>query len=123
MPLFLPPGFQIMASTGLAGFALVNGTPTIISWSVPNDGLMHRAIVFGTMQVTVAETGGTIQQTYTDPGGTAIFTQVIAGGLAIGAAQLTAKLVTVQANSLVTVKQSAALTAGAATLWAEIWGL
>lgn len=116
-------GLQLVATTGPAGFALVNGTPTFLTWTAPNDGQMHRALVFGTMQVTVTEVGGTIQQTYTDPGGTAIFSQVIAGGLAAGAAQLTAKLVTVQAGSVFGLRQSAALTGGAATLWAEIWAL
>lgn len=122
MPLFIPQGWVLQATTGLAGFALQNATPTFLNWNVPNDGQLHRALIVGTINVTLAETGGTLQQAYTDPAANAIFSQIDAGGHAAGAFQFTAKLVSVQAGTPVGIRQSVALSAGAATVWAEIWG-
>lgn len=119
-------GFAKLATTGTAGFALTNGTPTIISWTAPNDGAMHMFVCISTVHVTSAETGGTIQVIYQSPisGVTNHFTQAFAGGLGTDTNGQTGTTVfaLVQPGTTVTVQQTAALTAGAATVYAELWG-
>lgn len=58
---------SIKASTGPAGFALQNATPVIASWTAPNDGQMHYAIVIGSVNITVTEVGGGVTISYTHP--------------------------------------------------------
>lgn len=116
------PQLQLVATTGLAGFAKQNGTPIILSYTLPNDGQMHRFIVLASEQVTVAETGGGIGLNLTVPGGAAqnAGTALFAGAKTIGGYHVSDGGL-VQAGSLLQVDQSAALTAGACTVWAEIW--
>lgn len=129
----VPPGYNdphnysswtllLVASTGLAGVALVNGSPTLLSWTAPNDGQMHSVIAFGALQVSSAETGGAIGLGWTQPGGQVIAagTQMFAGGLTTGPQWISQQRL-VAPGSTVTVAQSSALTVGAATVWAEIW--
>lgn len=111
----------VQATTGTAGYTLVNGTGTILSWTAPNDGLLHRAAVSGSLFASALETGGNISLLYTDPGGNANTTAVWAGGLN-GANAGTAKFVSVKAGTAVTLQQTVALSAGGpSTLWAELW--
>lgn len=111
----------IQAATGTSGYTLVNSTGTILSWTAPNDGLLHRAAVSGSLFASALETGGNISLLYTDPGGNANSTPVWAGGLN-GANAGTAKFVSVKAGSTVTLQQTVALSAGGpSTLWAELW--
>lgn len=42
-------------------FALQNGTPTILTYQVPNDGQKHVLVVAFTKNVTSVETGGSVQ--------------------------------------------------------------
>lgn len=116
-------GLQLMATTGLAGFALQNATPTIQSWTAPNDGNLHRAQIFAVQHVVSTETGGGVQVVYTLPDGTVAAPHTaLAGGAAAGDGILQNNLcILVQAGTTVTVKQASALTAGAAVVWAEIW--
>jgi hypothetical protein len=124
------PPLQLQASTfplyGPAGFALQNGTPTIIQWTPPNDGLMHRFMIGVSFLVTSAETGGSLQVTYNDPGGGGRIRQLFAAGQAAGyyngQGTTPAMLTICEGGVPVIVEQSTALTAGAAVLWAEIWG-
>ena len=109
------------AATSTSGYTLVNGTGTIITWTTPNDGALHRAMMFGSLNVTTPETGGQIQMHYTDPGGTANATPMWPGGQS-GVNTATAKLVVCKANTAVTISQDTALTAGAAVAYCEIWG-
>ena len=51
---------RLVATTGVNGFMLQNATPNILSWTAPNDGNMHRLIVFATLHVTSSETGGKV---------------------------------------------------------------
>lgn len=109
------------ASTPLAGYTMINGTGVICSWTVPNDGKLHRAQCFLSLNVSSAETGGAITFTYTDPGGGA------GSAVAIAAAQGTGTTrgftgAEVQAGTVVAVNQNTALTVGAAVLYGEIWG-
>ena len=118
---------QILASqatTGTTGYTLVNGTGNIITWTTPNDGALHRFLIVAGMHVTSTETGGQITASYTLPDGTAATHTMFAAGLTTGDQLLSGVqfMLTVEANTAVTVKQATALTGGAAIMWAEIWG-
>ena len=114
---------SLQAATPVAGFALQNGTPTILTWTPPNDGLEHRFIIQAAISVASTETGGALIVTGTNPDGTAFSHVLTSGGSAAGDVQPGNFFMRVsKAGSVVTVQQSTALTAGAATAWAEIWG-
>jgi hypothetical protein len=109
------------ANTG-AGFALVNATPNIMTWTSPNDSKIHRFAVFGNLEVAVAGVGGQVNVAFTDPGGnlqnrdlqdtysTPGFVDFYVHGFW-----------TCAPNTTVTVKQQTALTSGTVTLYAELW--
>jgi hypothetical protein len=117
-----PVSLPLVATTGPAGFTLVNGTPNILSWTTPADGNMHRAIVIAAVHVTSTETGGQLNTTGNAADGTAFNQLLIAGGAATGAINRTQSSFLLQANTTLAVTQNTALTAGAAIAWAEIWG-
>ena len=50
--------FREVATTGPNGFALQNGTPTILEWTAPNDGKLHVVLTALLVVVTNPETGG-----------------------------------------------------------------
>lgn len=113
---------RLVATAGLAGFALQNATPTILSWTAPADGALHRFSVYASMHVTSAETGGIVQAVFTLPDGSAGFYTVLPGGQGTGFNSSQVNLATiVKAGTTVTLQQVTALTAGGAKLWAEIW--
>jgi hypothetical protein len=113
---------QQVASTGVAGFALQNATPTILTWTAPNDGQMHRVLVLGEVKVTGAQTGGAVSLTFTYPDGSASpVASVNAGGSGAGYHGLANNVFLVAPGTTVTLAQTSAQTAGAATLWAELW--
>jgi hypothetical protein len=115
----------LLATTGLAGFALQNATPNILTWTAPNDGNMHRVVVVSTLIVTSAETGGEITVNYTDPSNVARQRLLYAAALGTGIstpAGNTPTLINVYPGTTVVVQQFTALSAGAAGLWAELWG-
>jgi hypothetical protein len=113
---------QLQAATPAAGFALQNGTPAITSWQVPNDGQEHRVTVFASLDVTSLQTGGAVTVTITDPGGTVGTHTLYAGGVAPGSVAPGVFVMIVKAGTTVSLAQSTAQTAGAAVLYAEIWG-
>ena len=115
--------FQQVASTGLAGFALQNGTPNILTWAAPNDGQMHSLFILGMLRVTSAETGGAIASNGISPDGSTFvgFTNDAGGHASAGHFELAALYVVVGPGSTFTLAQTSALTAGAAVLWAQIW--
>ena len=119
------PGWQIglvrQATTGLAGTALINGTPTILTWTSPNDGLMHRVIIMGEVTTSSTETGGQIQAQYTPPTGGAQTATLDAGAHGISVNGLSYFARTVGPNTAVNLVQSSALTGGAAIIYAELW--
>jgi hypothetical protein len=110
------------ASTGAGGFALQNGTPTILTWTAPNDGQLHTGFVTGSLAVSTAETGGQINA-YGPQAGTGVVIQ----GAGKTAGQWTfpnsagSFTFSLQPGQSVTIAQATALTAGAAILYAEIW--
>jgi len=117
-------GIVKQAATTAAGYTLINGTGTVISWTAPSDGALHRFIIYADLYVTSAETGGSIGFTYTLPNGTV--TPVIplfsAGQPAGNVLPDNATLFLMESGGTVTLSQTLGLSAGAAVMWAEIWG-
>lgn len=116
-------GMVQQAATPVAGYALVNSTGAVISWTTPNDGKQHRVTVFASMDVTSPTTGGQITCHVTMPDGTSATPQLFAGsqGAGFNFNGFTQGYV-IEANSTFSVFQQTSMAAGAATLWAEIWG-
>jgi hypothetical protein len=112
----------LLASTGAAGYTLVNGTGTVISYTFPNDGLLHRFTIFAILAVSSAETGGTMRYLYTSPDGTSNSFVLVNGGAGGGITNPNFAQVPAKANTTVSITQGTALTGGAAVLYAEIWG-
>jgi len=121
-PSAVSPGLVLQAATAVAGFALQNATPTVISWTAPNDGRQHRVTVIYTLHVTVAETGGAVVTNFTAPDAGVGQSTAFAGGAGTGVFIPNGpQMAVVGAGTTVSVAQSSALTVGAALLWAEIW--
>jgi len=116
-----PPLLQLVARVDQ--FALQNGTPTIASWTAPNDGNDHTAFISGTRNVTVAETGGAISATWSPPGGGSIANVLAAGGSGTGQGTISqsGQSAIMLPGTTLTVAQSSALTAGTATCSITIW--
>jgi hypothetical protein len=113
----------VQATTGLAGFALQNATPNILTWTPPNDGNMHRLLLIPVLVVTNAQTGGAVTYSYFTPNGQQQTHTLWAGGLAVSTPLPTnLVVVTIAPGQPVVLAQSSAQTAGAASVWAEIWG-
>lgn len=109
----------LVASTGVNGFALQNATPNILTWTAPNDGQMHRVFLNAFIVVGAAQTGGAVTMNTTVPGGVASNPVVFAGGLTGNQSQWFNRLIA--PGTTVTLVQSSAQTAGAATVYAELW--
>lgn len=123
---FIPvaAGLAKQADTGPAGFALQNATPVILTWTAPNDGNAHPVIVIASQYVTSAETGGAVSVSATVPNGNSGSPTLFSAGHGTGLFPPSSPIaLIVEAGSTVTVQQSSALTAGAATVWAQIWGV
>lgn len=114
-----------VATTGPAGFALQNATPTILTWTAPSDALTHMVEVFAWKRVATTETGGACTLKITEQGGAIVTngTAMFAGGAAnadypfpAGTTQFL-----VNAGAIVELDQTSALTGGASTVFAEIW--
>jgi hypothetical protein len=123
---FADLGPLLQDTTGPSGYTL-GGTSgvTILTWTPPSDGNQHRFTLFTDLSVTTANTGGQININFTDPGGTARTQVIYAGGYSTGYHLPSSGTSTFacQAGQAVTLTQSSAQTAGAATLWADIVGL
>jgi hypothetical protein len=114
----------VQAATPLAGVALQNATPTLLSWTTPADGQLHRFTYFCAMDIAVTQVGGNVNIQWSAPDGSAQGYTLFVGGQGAGQNFTQTFLgVLVQAGSAVNIVQTSALTSGAATLWAEIWGL
>lgn len=118
-----PGGIVKQEATPAGGFVLQNATPSILSWTAPNDGQQHRVQLWGDVNVSVATTGGLIQIHMTDAGGTAGTLQMDAGTHAgTGFFVSSSRSLLVAPGSTITISQDSALTAGTAVFYAEIWG-
>jgi hypothetical protein len=117
-----PPGPPVAqpVTSAVAGYTLINGTGNILTYNVPNDGLVHTVNVATNMNVASLETGGQIQVLFTTPDGTAQTFQQHAAGLAAGLARTNSACLC-KPGTTVTLQQSTALTAGAAVLWGSMW--
>jgi len=114
----------LQAATSSGGYVLVNGTGNIITWAVPNDGKQHRVLILASLNVSSEETGGSITLAVQDPGGTNGTHTIYGGGSGAGSVTPTTNCgMIVEAGTTVTLAQGSALTVGAATLYAELWGL
>jgi len=117
-------GPRPLATTGLDGFALQNGTPNILTWDAPDDGKLHEVSVHGSVCVTSAETGGALTLYFTNPAGLTTSFVVTGGGTATnGVALVDNSAVMVLPGTTVTLSQTTALTAGEATVYATLWGM
>jgi hypothetical protein len=118
----IPPLGQ-QAATPAAGYPLANGTGNVLSWTPPNDGKQHRALIFGSMSITSPETGGAIEVQFNTPDGATYAYTLFGGSQGDGFNYNIFSLpVVVEGGQPVTVLQATALTVGTAVLWAEIWG-
>lgn len=113
---------QKQSATPVAGTALINGTQTICTWTTPNDGLLHRVLAFGSLNVTSGQTGGVVNFSGVIPSLGTANDALFAGGQAIGSYMGFGPAAIVGPNQTVTINQATALTAGAAVIYAEIWG-
>lgn len=123
-PFAVAPVMGLLAATPDAGFALQNGTPVILSWTAPDDGQLHRVSAICSIVISAAETGGVVAWEFTAPDGTAAGYDVSTGGQGTGwdYSSAAAHPAVIKAGSTATLTQTSALTAGAAKIWAEIWG-
>lgn len=113
-----------VAATPLPGFPLQNATPNILAWTSPNDGKLHTVLAQGLVNITVAQTGGQLSLNYT-LNGVAQSQTVNLGGNGIGISFLGAAVagrntIVCDPGTTVTLAQTTAQTAGAATLWASL---
>jgi hypothetical protein len=116
------PAIVLQATTGTTGYTLVNGTGSILTWTAPNDGNLHRVLLFAIQAVITTETGGQITATLTMPNGTSYTPQIFAAGAAAGGHDIGQSVFIIEAGTTFTLSQGTALTGGSAILWAEIWG-
>jgi hypothetical protein len=119
------PALQLQAATPVAGVALVNGTPTILSWTAPNDGKLHRFELFGGESVSVTQVGGLINTTFTAPDGSAQTIGLFGPSLAVGywlISNYYQGISLIQPGSTVSIVQATAQTSGTAKVYCEIWG-
>jgi len=102
--------------------AMINGTQTICSWTTPGDGNGHQFVIGYIGHVSSNLTGGQVQVVFTDAAGNAATGTLQAANQASG--DVGNSLIRVAAaNTTVSVQQNTAATGGAATMWAQIWGV
>lgn len=111
------PTFQRVATTGPGGFALTAGTPTILTWTAPNDGQLHSAYSTGYSVVSSNLTGGAVNLA----SGT-VSQNFLAGGAAAGTyGPATNQVIAVQPGGTVSLVQAVGVSGGAATVYANLW--
>jgi hypothetical protein len=123
---------RLVATTGVTGYTLVNATKTILSWTAPNDGNLHRVTLFATKSVTSGETGGAVTfgslsgagNGHLTPDGDFGWATVYTGGNSTACYPLaTPPELIVGPGNTIFLYQESALSAGASVLYAEIWAL
>lgn len=127
------PSWQLalvqQATTGYTGYTLVNGTGTIISWTAPNDGSLHRFVIFARLIVSSSLTGGAI---FAGNAGTILTGGTVNSGAFLwnnnqGAGDYFLTKSTLATDGIlgpaeqIYVKQTVAVTGGAGIVYAEIW--
>lgn len=117
--------FTLQAATAVAGYSMINGTGTIITWTPPNDGKIHPFLIIYESATTVNATGGTASFSWTAPNGTSRSGFSVDGGSHTAGTLQTPNFPTYaisEANQAVTLTQDGALTAGTVLVFAQIWG-
>lgn len=110
-----------------AGFPLQDATPTVVSWTAPDDGNAHRVLMFAMLSVSSDLTGGGVNCEFYAPDGTQFNDGVFGTDLSAGLYSPINddwffEQFFVQAGSEVLIYQYSAVTGGAAIIWAELWG-
>jgi hypothetical protein len=116
-------GLPVVARTPAAGVPLVNGTPTLLQWAVPNDGQLHVFDIAAGMNVTSLLTGGATQINWTTFGSgknTGIFNGGEAANIYFGGGN--GFVMVCDPGTIVSITQASAMTAGAAQFAAAILG-
>lgn len=114
---------RLLISTDDAGFAMIDGTPTFLSYTFPNDGNLHWAFVAAYLHASSDMTGGEIGNGFTDPQGNSVQDNVfVPGSQPSGFSQWQTNMVPVLGGTAVTIYQATALTVGNAQAWGAIWG-
>lgn len=109
-------GMLLRATTGVDGYRLSAKTGTIIGWMAPDDGALHRALVWGMVDAASAVAGAAVAVTFTTPAGAL---RSVTLGKQDGSC-----VAAVKAGTTVSVVQSSPLAAGGpAVLYADIWGM
>jgi len=124
-PLAPVPGLAVLAATPAAGYTMINGTGTIITWTAPNDGNLHYVLVFSIKHVTSNETGGDVNLAFTNPAGGTKTTDFIGAGKTIDdyACDFPQwQFLVTTGGGTVTLAQNTALTGGASKVYAALWG-
>jgi hypothetical protein len=122
-PFAVAPVMGLLATLGAAGFALQNATPSILSWTAPNDGQPHRVMVVGNENVSSATTGGQVNMTFFRADGSGSNSVPIFGGtVGAGYHAIGDNFAVVAPGQTVSIAQNTAMTGGAATIWLELWG-
>lgn len=115
-------GLGLLETTTQTGTALNNTTQQFFQWTAPADGNLHRVMLHADLNITSVLTGGSIQLNYTSPANTSVIKSV-STQTAVGEYVLGPLSFLIKSGSTVTLAQSAAMSAGAAVLYAELWGL
>ncbi|MDA8311043.1 MAG: hypothetical protein M0Z46_10615 [Actinomycetota bacterium] len=112
----------VTAETSTTGVALINGTQTILTVTVPNDGKFHSVLWWVLKYVTVAITGGTVSAHWTTAHGTVNTDSMAAtaAGAHFLASSSLASAMGVPPGTAVTIAQASSMTAGAAKVYAKI---
>jgi hypothetical protein len=104
--------------------ALIDGTQTILTATVPNDGKVHLMLLSMQTHVTAALTGGTREIHWTTPASPTTPTHQITTTTAVGYHSITkpysGATILCAPGSKVTITQATAMTAGAAKVYAKI---
>lgn len=112
----------VTAETSSTGVALINGTQTILSATVPNDGKVHQLIATSKKVITTALTGGDVATSWTQPPGTAstLALPSTSVGTTYTSTTVLSKGSLLKPGTTVTFRQTTAMTAGAAKVYAKI---
>lgn len=117
-------GLSLQASTGTTPYTLLSSgsvPQTILSWTAPTDGQLHRVVIIAMQHVATTQVAGNIDASFTDPASGTDSTFLLMGSLSSGYKNVISPLFIAQASTI-TVVQQTLLTSGAGTLWCEIWG-
>jgi len=113
----------VVATTGENGYALVNGTGAILTWTAPNDGALHVAIVIAGAVAPGPAVGGAVGVMASPDGAhfttTPLFNAALGTGTYEGSNGYPVTSI-VAPGSTVTIEQTSAMTAGGVILYAVI---